>query len=148
MKEIGLKKTDIQKINDNSAEYVEFRDSFHVSIHCHICKHNFDDYNEYKEHIQKHYETDNNKTWKQCDFGCEINPIKPYFFSSADFISHIAQHTQEKPFKCDVIVNGIKCLSSVGTRSNLKHHWKTHFNKHYKKKKKKKKKKRNINQKK
>eukprot|EP00483_Globobulimina_turgida_P003548 UN03554 len=111
---------------------MEFEESYLFSTNCHMCKKYFDDLHEYKDHLQQHYDKDSNKTWLQCDFGCTKNETgisMPVLSSSVgNFIAHITKHTKTKPFKCNVIVNGIKCTNSATTKGNLRNHWKSmHF---------------------
>ncbi len=88
---------------------ISFENSYIISINCHLCKQYFDTFDEYKCHLQKHYENDNNKQWLKCDLGC-VNKI---FKNAIDFIQHIASHSKQyRPFKCNISQNGRTQLES------------------------------------
>ncbi len=103
---------------------INFENSYIISINCHICKQYFDVLDEYKYHLKKHYENDENKQWLKCDLGCKDNLFRNF----PDFVCHIAFHTKNRPFKCDISDNGNKCLYSSGSKSNMKSHWNVQHN--------------------
>eukprot|EP01084_Bolivina_argentea_P110600 197436_1 len=113
---------DIKSLNNNGIEFMEFEDSFYVSINCHICDTHFDDIYIYRNHLKEHYNTDVNRVWRECDFDCKIKSL-----SDMHFIRHLATHTKDGPYKCNVIINGIKCTKTKGYRADMKQHWKSHF---------------------
>eukprot|EP00483_Globobulimina_turgida_P003069 UN03074 len=93
-------------------------------MNCHICKKYFEEFDEYRAHLQRHYDNDSNKKWMECDFGCKDDTGKPVLsLNVGNFIAHIASHTKQKPFKCNVTVNGIKCKRSTTTKGALRRHW-------------------------
>eukprot|EP01084_Bolivina_argentea_P081183 147036_1 len=125
------KKVIKKEINDKRKHDREFDKSYHVSVRCHVCKKQFNHFNKYKLHLENHYINNKEKVWKQCDFDtCKRDPGLGLFSDSNDFIGHISTHTKDRPFTCDIIVNGIQCTTSCGSRRNLY----THFMNHVKKK--------------
>eukprot|EP01084_Bolivina_argentea_P194121 333031_1 len=102
-----------------------FEKSYYISVDCHICKKDLNSLNEYRTHLEKHYEIDHLRTWLKCDMGCK-NKIFTHF---THFMSHIASHTKNYPFKCGILYNGNECIFRAGTKSNMKKHWNSKHNK-------------------
>eukprot|EP01084_Bolivina_argentea_P262830 444636_1 len=98
---------------------IDFINSYHVSINCHVCNKHFDKFNKYKNHVKEHYENDPLRKWLECDIGCKENNKNKVFSSDIGFIYHIATHTNDFAFKCDVE----KCNAIKGTQSDIKKHW-------------------------
>ncbi len=43
------------------------------------------------------------------------------------FIGHIAKHTGNNPFKCNIKMHGNKCGVTTAYKPDMKIHWKSHF---------------------
>eukprot|EP01084_Bolivina_argentea_P313890 543636_1 len=125
--------------NNNNINESDFEKDYYVSVNCHICASYFNDIIMYQIHLRQHYDNEDNRTWLICDIA-ECGLVLP---APSKFIAHISTHTNHKPYKCNIITNGIKCSESRKYKYEMKNHWKTHNkNKdiiiHNKKKKKKK----------
>eukprot|EP01084_Bolivina_argentea_P228661 386156_1 len=111
-------------VNTNNEQYVEFENSYYISINCHICDAHFQCMFTYKTHLKQHYDNDNDKTWMICNFD-ECN--KKRLRDSVKFIGHLATHFDCRPYKCNVKNNGIECTVSYRYKHDMKNHWKSHF---------------------
>lgn len=85
---------------------------------CHICNIQVEDYEEYCNHLKnEHYDVRDDLDWLTCDVCGKMNAHK------SNFISHLASHTGNKPFKCRIkLRSGEFCATEASTRQNLQTH--------------------------
>ena len=112
--------------------YERWKKSTKFDAKCHLCNTHFNDYELYVDHLKTHYVSDksilldNGKKkklkWLTCD-KCGKESAH-----TSNFISHIARHTLNPPFKCALKIKDkktdkmINCTSQASTQQNLKTH--------------------------
>ncbi|CAK5038218.1 unnamed protein product [Meloidogyne enterolobii] len=82
------------------------------------CGQVFDNEQTFVEHVKEHAKMEKGPhpycRWSSC------NERKP--FLRKNFAQHIRTHTQEKPYVCEIIHDGVRCNKSFTSNTSLKDH--------------------------
>ena len=94
--------------NNTSIKSIEWSKCHTFHVRCHQCQQACNNYEDYCNHLRGHY---SDEQWLVCEQCGKSSAHK------SNFISHIAKHTNCRPFEC--IVDGNKCSVKTSTRQNL-----------------------------